>query len=322
MQIKENRTKIYKILTTIIFCFIFISFSILTVVNANYNYEEFSPENYIPTNANVFVDDLGYNSVKINKNRDIKILQLTDLHIGNGVLCVKKDRKAFEDVCALIEFTTPDLIILTGDLVYPMSISSGTNDNLTALKVVAGVIEQYKTPWTMCFGNHDAEFCAKYTKAELCDYLESDELKYCLFERGDSALNGMGNHIINVYNNDSSLNSSLILLDNGEYLRQTQISGYAPVSQLQTDWYSESITELNTYFGKTIQSFVFLHVPLKTYETAWQEYRSGNTNNTTYYYGWANEKGEKISSAENDGTFFDTILNLDSTKGIFCGKII
>lgn len=287
------------------------------VAKTNYDYLE--PVEYQPTKVSAFVDELGYDSIKLQENRDIKILQITDTHIGNGILCVKKDKKALDNVCELIKATNPDLIVLTGDVVYPISIATGTNDNLSALKVIAGVIESFKTPWTMCFGNHDAESVAKFSKSELCDYLESSELKYCLFSRGPSDIDGMGNHVINVYNSNNSLNTSLFIFDNGEYKNGYQLSGYRTVSQNQTDWYTDSLQEINDYAGQVVQSFIFLHVPLKEYDIAWQSYRAGDTTNVVYNYGWANESKEKVSSSDDEGPLFSAVLELGSTKGIFCG---
>lgn len=299
------------------FCLIFLTL-FLAGCTAQTDYSYLIPTNYQPTTATIFTDDLGYNSIKLNENRDIKILQLTDLHIGNGILCVKKDKKAFENVCALIEYTKPDLIVLTGDIVYPISIATGTNDNLSALKVVAKIIENYKTPWTLCFGNHDAEDFAMYSKSELCDFLESNELKYCLFDRGPSNLNGMGNHIVNIYNNDNSFNSSIILFDSGEYKYGYQLSGYKAISQAQTDWYINSLNSINDYVGEIVQSFIFYHVPSKDFEDAWEAFRSGDES-IEYFYGWSNEVNEKISCPDEDGPLFDAILDIGSTKGIFCG---
>lgn len=314
---KREKISFHKII--IFSILLFFAIFLLSGCVANTNYSYLIPKNYTPTTANIFVDELGYNSIKLNEEKDIKILQLTDLHIGNGILCVKKDKKALENICSLIENTNPDLIIITGDLVYPISVLTGTNNNLSGIKIIAQVIENYKTPWTICFGNHDAESFAMYSKSEICDYLESDELKYCLFERGPSNLNGMGNHIINIYNSDNGINSSLILFDNGEYKYGYQLSGHKPISQEQTNWYTESLIEINEYFEKIVQSFIFYHVPSREYLYAWEEYRSGNTENIEYFYGWAHEKIEKISCPDKDSLLFDAILQIGSTKGIFCG---
>lgn len=281
------------------------------------DYSNYVNSTYVATNAQVFVDDTGTKSIK-SPSSSLKILQLTDIHIGNGPLTSKKDKKAIQAVCKLIESTSPDLIILTGDCVFPVTIMTGTNDNLTALKVLSNVIEKYKTPWTLCFGNHDAEDTAQYSKAELCDYLESNELSYCIFNRGNQNLDGMGNHVINLYNQDETFNSSIFLFDNGQYAGSTQLSGYQEISQSQTNWYETKINEFNAKFEKTIQSFVFYHVPGVEYKNAWAEYKQ-NGANAKLIYGYANEDNERISCPKEIGTFWNKVLELGSTKAIFCG---
>ena len=300
--VKKNVRKII-VCFSLLFCFLLCATTFLGCSSKLPDYSNYASTTYSPSNVEVFVDETGETAIKLPENRDIKILQLTDIHIGNGPLTTKKDKKAIEAVCRLIEHTTPDLIVLTGDFVFPVPIMTGTNDNLSALKVLANVIEKYKTPWTICFGNHDAESSAKYSKSELCDYLESDELKYCLFNRGEFSIDGMGNHLINVYNGDSSFNSSLFFFDNGMYNGDTQLTGYQEISQSQVDWYSNKINSLSEKFGKTIPSFVFYHVPGKEYENAWAEFRNGNKD-VELCYGWANEKNEKIESAPHPSMKF------------------
>lgn len=314
---KKTLSKIF-VCSSLLFCFLFCGATLFGCASKLPDYSNFVCETYIPSNVQVFVDEVGETAIKLPENRDIKILQLTDIHIGNGPLTTKKDKKAIEAVCKLIEHTTPDLIVLTGDSVFPVPIMTGTNDNLSALKVLTNVIEKYETPWTMCFGNHDAEASAKFSKSELCDFLESSELEYCLFNRGDYLLDGMGNHLINVYNSDSSFNSTLFFFDNGMYSGSSQLTGYQELSQSQVDWYSNKVNSLSEKFGKTISSFVYYHVPGKEYENAWEEFRSGNKD-VELYYGWANEKNEKISSSAELGSFFETAISLGSTKAIFCG---
>ena len=274
---------------------------------------------YQPANVEIIENDKYDNiAIKLNENRDVKVLQLSDIHLGNGAMSVKKDRKAMQAVCKLIEKANPDLIVLTGDIVYPNSALTGSSDNLSALKIVINIMEKYQTPWTMCFGNHDAEYMADYGKSALCNLLESEQYKYCLFKRGPENIGGLGNQVINIYNADDSFNSSIFLFDNAEYAGATQTSGYNPISLEQTNWYKNEIEKMNAGEGKTILSFAYFHVPLKEYEIAWNLYRDGNLS-VKHYFGWANENGENISAPDERGTFFDTAVELGSTKAMFCG---
>lgn len=282
------------------------------------DYSNMASENYVPSNVEVFTDELGEVAIKLNEDRDLKVLQLTDIHIGNGPFTVKKDKKAISAICSLIEHVVPDLIVLSGDMVFPVSVITGSNDNLAALKALVSLIEAYKTPWTVCFGNHDAESMAKFSKSEICSYLESEGLKYCLFSRGPSELDGMGNHLINVYNFDNSFNSTIFFFDNGMYLGETQLSGYQEITESQTNWYREKVESFSAHYGETIDSYVYYHVPGKEYELGWEDYKNGGED-STYFFGQAGEKNERISCPSELGTFFPTVVELGSTKAIFCG---
>ena len=322
----NNKNNIIKKLTKYFFIILYLLFLFLSLtlfygcsskmVDYTYLVDSF----YKEPDVSIFKDSLGENSIKLLSKRDFKVLQLSDIHIGNGPLSLKKDKKAIEAVINLIEYSKPDLIILSGDFVFPSSFITGSNDNLTALKVLANVIEKYKTPWTLCFGNHDAESSAKYSKSELCDYLLSNNLQYCLFNNNSFNVDGMGNHIINIYNSDNSFNSTIFLFDNGMYCGESQLSGYQEISDSQVSWYENKIKQLSSHFKSDINSYVYYHVPGKEYELAWQEYKNGNVGgNIKYFFGDANEKNEKISCPSELGKFFETAVILKSTKAIFCG---
>ena len=55
----------------------------------------------------------------IDKHKDFKILQLTDLHLGFGFISRKKDKLALNAVTKIIHKAKPDMIVLTGDSIFP-----------------------------------------------------------------------------------------------------------------------------------------------------------------------------------------------------------
>lgn len=52
-------------------------------------------------------------------DRELKIVTLTDVHIGGGWMSFNKDRMAFNTVASLVTCEKPDLVVITGDLAYP-----------------------------------------------------------------------------------------------------------------------------------------------------------------------------------------------------------
>lgn len=61
----------------------------------------------------------------IDKNKDFKILQLTDLHLGFGFISRKKDKLALNAVTKIIHKAKPDMIVLTGDSIFPFLPKAG-----------------------------------------------------------------------------------------------------------------------------------------------------------------------------------------------------
>lgn len=47
---------------------------------------------------------------------EFKIMQLTDVHIGAGFMCTKKDNMALNAVASMVSAEKPDLVVVTGDI--------------------------------------------------------------------------------------------------------------------------------------------------------------------------------------------------------------
>ena len=84
-----------------------------------------------------------------NTDRDLKILQFTDVHIGGGLMSIQKDKKALNAVAAMVTAEKPDLVILTGDNVYPVPFQSGTFNNGVATDVVIALLEKLGVYYTV-----------------------------------------------------------------------------------------------------------------------------------------------------------------------------
>ncbi|MDR3293110.1 MAG: metallophosphoesterase, partial [Clostridiales bacterium] len=85
--------------------------------------------------------DEGTGVVTFRTDRDFKVLQLTDTHIGAGFASIKKDAWAINAIAEMVSYTKPDLVIVTGDMVYPVPFQSGTINNLNATKLFAATME-------------------------------------------------------------------------------------------------------------------------------------------------------------------------------------
>jgi hypothetical protein len=75
-------------------------------------------------------------------DNEFKVLQLTDIHIGAGVLSKDNDEMAINAVSTLIRRVKPDLVIVTGDTAYPVPFQAGTFNNLREAELFATLMEK------------------------------------------------------------------------------------------------------------------------------------------------------------------------------------
>ena len=267
---------------------------------------------------------------------DFKVLQLTDVHIGGGFMSLKKDAMALNAVAAMIKAEQPDLVIATGDVSYPVPFQAGTFNNLESAKVFAALMEQLGVYWTLGFGNHDTEAYSYYDRADVSEFYASEDFKYCLYTPGPDDVDGYGNQIINVKNSDGIITQSLYVFDSHSYTDGDYFGifwKYDNIHENQVQWYKDNVIAYNEQnnallkeMGKEensdIKSAAFFHIPLTEQRDAWYEYRDAgyqDTENVKLHYGVAGEGGNVVFCGMHEDNLFETMLELGSTKAIFCG---
>lgn len=278
-------------------------------------------------------------------DRDLKVMQLTDVHIGGGWMSAKKDSMSINAVAAMVTAEKPDLVIVTGDISYPVPFQAGTLNNKTAAKIFASLMETLGVYWVPVYGNHDTEAYSLYSREKLSEYYGSDELKYCLFQAGDKDVDGYGNSAILVKNSKDIITQSLFLFDSHSYIGNDFFGvmwKYDNIHENQIEWYKnlvndfseqnikaidkayltdEEKTEAKEKFG-TVPSLAFYHIPSEEYKLAWNEYCDNgrkDTENVKWIYGTAGESKKVIYCGIYPDNLFETMQELGSTKGIFCG---
>lgn len=294
------------------------SFYVMSAIgtNANLPYAQSVAKVETENKLTPEIDKFGYWSFTKKEGQDFRILQLTDIHIGGGLFSIEKDNKAFSAVQRLVEYTKPDLIIVTGDMVYPVPYQSGSLNNLKTTKIFGEFMKNLGIPFAVVYGNHDCESYSTNEKSELSEYYQS--LDNCLFQTGQSDITGEGNYIINVYNPDKSINTSLVLMDSNSYVKGEKINTYDNIHDDQIEWYESELKRISEGRESLVNSLAFFHIPLNEFADAWELYKAGS-DEVTYHYGKAGEKGEKVYAPKYRGNMFDKIVELGSTKGIFCG---
>lgn len=272
-----------------------------------------------------FIDDDGYYTFITDE--DFTVMQLTDIHIGGGFLSIKKDNMALNAVASMITAEKPDLVVVTGDITYPVPFQAGTFNNKLSAKLFAGLMEQLGVYWCPVFGNHDTEAYSYYSREQISDIYSSDEYEHCLYQAGPREVDGSGNYIVKVENTKGEITQGLVMLDSHSYVDGDYFGAlwkYDTIHENQVQWYEQELKKLQQENnGAMPKSLAFFHIALPEYKDAWYEYRDNgynDTDNVKYVYGKAGEKGDIVYSSKSyNFGFFDKMVELGSTQGTFCG---
>ena len=196
--------------------------------------------------------------VDVESGCDPVVLQLTDPQIMDAANSggLTTEEKCYQYLRETIEKTNPDLILVTGDLVYGRFDSNGA-----LLKEFIAFMESFKIPWAPTFGNHDTE--EPLGKNWLCSQLESAE--YCCFKKG--TVSGHGNYTVGI-RQGNALTRVFFMMDSRGYSDGSLPVGFATN---QINWYKEVGNTIKTLSPQTKLSFAF-HIQLSVFADAFAQY--------------------------------------------------
>ena len=274
-------------------------------------------------------------------DRDLKILQLTDVHIGGGFLSVDEDKKVINAVAAMVAEEKPDLIVVTGDISFAVPYIAGTLNNSIAHRTFMRLMENLGVYWTLTFGNHDSEAYDYFGREKVAKMYEDESLEYCLFS-GDGELSGEGNHLIHIKNSRGLITETLYMIDSHSYTDKDPLGikwDYDYIKEDQIEWYKTSVEGAKAYNGEVFKtltdeekvkyaplenpkSLIFIHIPIREVKTAYDEYVNNgcqNTENTECISGTIGEPEPYVYCSRTDEALFETALELGSTTAFFFG---
>lgn len=276
-------------------------------------------------------------------DRDFKVMQITDVHLGGGFLCKGKDEMAMNAVASMITTEKPDLVIATGDIAYPVPYQAGTFNNKSSARQFIELMESLGVYWTVNFGNHDTEAYSYFDREAISELYSDESLKYCLFQAGPEDVDGYGNHTIEVKNSKGLITQAFILMDSHAYT-DGDILGiqwkYDNIHDNQVEWYRSEIERMNkenkaqlnvlqpdengglyaTY--SNVKTLCFFHIPLVEMKDAWLELEANDFNDTEsvkYIDGIIGETGKRVYCGIGEDDLFEAMVELDSTKAMFNG---
>ena len=285
-----------------------------------------------------------YEFVAESEEDEFRVLHLTDIHIGAGAFSAEKDKWAIQAVTETVSRVKPDLIIVTGDMAYPVPFQAGTFNNKREAEMFASLMERLGVYWTITFGNHDTEIYSLYDRDEIAAEVYSDpKWEHCLFREGPTDIAGKGNDVIVVRHpttdgvkivdaasydanvESTKISQALVTIDSHSYTDGDYFGiawKYDNIHQDQIDWYAremDRLTKMNG--GEQVKNLVFFHIPLTEYGVYWNEYKDNGHNNTANVHkvhGQAGESGEKSFPGVKDCLTFETML-AHGGQGTFCG---
>lgn len=258
---------------------------------------------------------------------DINILQLTDMQVIDSSQCRFDDRlgeseynmwrpefvekRCYSYIREAIARTNPDLIILTGDLVYGEFDDSGKQ-----FYAFADFMDSFGILWAPVFGNHDNE--TKTGIDHQCEILEKAE--NCLFMRGNT--DGNGNYSITLTCNGKPFRTILMLDSHG-------CNHMAPgIYDSQTEYCKLACAEIVEKYGMLPPMFAGFHIATSNFlDAAVQAGYDGYGEDEKIYAigedipaknGDFGHKYQKLGNINKDTSFFNFFVE-NGGDGIFCG---
>ena len=218
-------------------------------------------------------------TIKFDSKGKLKILHITDTHL--------KLNHNFDPTIWLVENACekekPDIVMLTGDVVFNYDDAETTKKMINALM---NVFDSRNIPVAVTFGNHDSEQGAM-TREELMAYYNTFSCSVSVDD--GEALSGCGTYNIPVLSSDGEkVKFNLWVFDSGDYDEEGR---YNCVKPDQIEWYKKISDKLRAENnGQAVNSLVFQHIIVgEIYDAlkksdSWKSYSYKHLYNKEEYY--------------------------------------
>lgn len=345
---KENKVKgkrglkFLAILLTVIIC-VSVIIAITNVITVNKNIEKATSYEKVSYEEQLVPEKDENGNWFFTTDREFKVMQITDVHLGGGFLSTDKDEMAMNAVATMIKTEKPDLVIATGDIAYPVPFQAGTFNNKSGARQFINLMETLGVYWTVNFGNHDTEAYSYFDREYISELYSEKELKYCLFQAGPEDVDGYGNHTIEVKNSKGIITQAFIMMDSHAYTDGDVLGifwKYDNIHDNQVEWYKSEIQRMNAEnkavinaiqpnengglhaLYSNVKTLCFFHIPLVEMKDAWFELEANgfkDTESVKYIDGIIGETGKRVYCGIGEDNLFEAMVELGSTKAMFNG---
>ncbi len=236
------------------------------------------------------------NALQFGSDRRFKIVQFTDIHWHNGE---EPDRQSAALIARVAKTESPDLIVLTGDILA----GGGCDDAAESLRQVVQSVEACGVPWAAVFGNHDDEGTAD--RHELMAIMLESPLS--LTQPGPAEIPGVGNYVLSLQSFKENVPAAVLyFIDSGSYA-QTDIGGYDWIRREQIAWYLQESARITAGAGNPLPALAFFHIPIPEYDEVWDFHTC---------YG---VKYENVCAPQVNTGFFAAMHEAGDVMGTFVG---
>jgi hypothetical protein len=234
--------------------------------------------------------------LEFNAAGKFKIVQFSDLHLSKDSPHIAKTEATVRTV---LETEKPDMVILTGDVVWKTSAEPW--------QVVIQCMENANVPFAFVRGNHDTE---PATLDSIFDILSRSPL--FVGEKGPSEISGTGNYILPICDPVSADTTVLFyFLDSHDSRYSPDIQGreWDWIHHGQIDWYrlqSKKFTLSNN--NHPMPALMFIHIPFPEF------------NHLPEKEGTVGASGEKKAHIPNiNSGLFAALFEMGDVMGVFVG---
>ena len=253
------------------------------------------------------------------KDSKIRLLQITDMQFIDSTQRRTPDRLRIDEINAwmpenfdkqcgdhirsLIAQTKPDLIFITGDMVY-----GSFDDKGDTLQWFCRLMDSFQIPWAPVFGNHDNE-SLKGVKWQ-CEQLEKS--RYCLFKRGN--VSGNGNYSVGIAVGDELVRVLYMADSNGCHGSSDPAVIRTPgIYPDQTAFIKETCSRIAKAQHRKVPAFMAFHMP--TGEFAEAEMAKGYKKDGREFYAL----GVDVQAADGDFGCKREVIRPIETQEDFAG---
>jgi len=225
------------------------------------------------------------------KNTGIKLLQLTDIQVINAEQRRTPDRlrideinawspERFDENCgnhirSLVATASPDLIFITGDIVY-----GSFDDAGTTFEWFCDFMDSFKIPWAPVFGNHDNESARGV--AWQCERFEKS--RYCIFKRGN--VSGNSNYTVGIAIGNELIRVIYMIDTNGcKTASDPSVIRERGIYPDQIAWISSTSVQIRSIACKSVPAFMAFHIPTAEFVEAEVAKGYRNDNRAQYAIG-------------------------------------